>query len=131
MLCKNPMLCKFEVFETLPDGRRRGKCVRCGQVSGPTPYEVASINAVCHRAAQVCVHLGGETGNLIKCLPCKNNTRLKTFACSVFGECTTTTPAKGLACCDSGRCDRFVARGIIGGKPAKRFDEHNLAPGES
>jgi len=50
-----------------------------------------------------CIHLLPETGELVRCPNCKNNTGLKVFGCKVFGECTLVTAIDGMACCNGYR----------------------------
>lgn len=55
-----------------------------------------------------CLHLGEDTGERIKCGPCKGNVRVKVFACAVHSKCTLETKiTKELACCEM--CKDFKA----------------------
>ena len=54
-----------------------------------------------------CVHLGEPTGEQIACGPCGGKTRLKLFACRVYGKCTQGKKTEGVACCTG--CPDFAA----------------------
>ena len=58
-----------------------------------------------------CVHLGEETGNKVQCPTCNGIVMLKTFKCSLFGECTTAKPVKETACFILG-LQRLPGKGI-------------------
>ncbi len=46
-----------------------------------------------------CAHLGGETGEQVKCGPCGGNVRVKLRACTAHGKCSTHKKLDGVACC--------------------------------
>lgn len=57
-----------------------------------SPYTRSTLRADCR-------HLGTDTGDRIKCVPCGGGVSLKVMACKVHGKCTVGKPADGLACC--------------------------------
>lgn len=48
-----------------------------------------------------CRHLGGDTGDRVKCPTCRGSVELKTFFCELHGRCTQGKAAKGVSCCDT------------------------------
>jgi hypothetical protein len=52
-----------------------------------------------------CKYLGEPTGETAVCVPC-GNTRLKTFDCGVFGQCTKKKKIDGMGCCNG--CESFT-----------------------
>lgn len=78
--------------------------------------------------ASSCAHLGEYSGQAVKCGTCSGGTRIKVFQCDVHGQCTIAKPVDGIATCAG--CRQFLARGVMGGKLVKRFDEANLSPGK-
>lgn len=65
-----------------------------------------------------CRHLGQPTGRVVDCPSCPHTpegqarVRLKVLGCAVHGECTTRTPAEGLACCQA-RCPDFETDALL------------------
>jgi hypothetical protein len=65
-----------------------------------------------------CRHLGQPTGRVVDCPSCQHTpagqsrVKLKVFGCAVHGECTTHTPAPGLACCQA-RCPDFTPDAVL------------------
>lgn len=49
-----------------------------------------------------CIHLGEPTGEVIVCLPCnpEGGTKIKTFKCTKYGQCTLRKYIDGIACCN-------------------------------
>lgn len=48
-----------------------------------------------------CIYLGGATGEKALCPSCVGHVEVKTFACSLHGQCSTHKPLPGLACCQT------------------------------
>lgn len=84
------------------------KCVRCGHTRrSATPPE--KIARECGKEITgPCQHLGEKVGTR-ECESCKGKTRIKLFACAVYGQCSIAKKLDGIACCDNGRCPDYSA----------------------
>ena len=60
------------------------------------------------KAMVPCRHLGGPTGEKVRCGSCRSTVYLKVFACAELGTCTIGKPVPGVAgCCRD--CPRYEA----------------------
>jgi hypothetical protein len=57
-----------------------------------------------------CVHLGGPTGETIKCPTCKGNVQLKVHACAVHGKCLPTHKSEPRLVRDCHHCPDYLQR---------------------
>lgn len=82
-----------------------------GASASPEPY----------RETRPCQHLGGPTGDLVRCPGCRGGTMLKLMKCAVHGECTPTRRADGVAYCVG--CGDYLQPWPM------RYSHENLWPG--
>ena len=75
-------------------------CQNCSQrpVKIPPSQRVNYPKRLCKEPPGPCAHLGDSTRQQ-ECDSCACKTRIKVFACAVFGECTLGKNLDGLACC--------------------------------
>jgi len=78
-----------------------------------------------------CVHLGGPTGEKVKCPSCRGNVEVDLFRCAVHGKCSTHKKVDGAQFC-MGCKERSTLLRNGRGLPyrlVQKFDETNLEPG--
>lgn len=80
-------------------------CSHSTPVLGPKPPKRNCKN---HKPLALCARLG-EYQRTEECETCVGKTRIKVFACSLYGEATIAKKLDGIACCDKGKCADYSA----------------------
>jgi len=75
-------------------GVRDELCLTCYLRDHPPPAPVQKAPE-----PKPCAHLGGPTGERVRCPSCRGHVEVKLQACTMHGRCTTHKRVEGVACC--------------------------------